>query len=170
MQIAPLKAIFTKKSAPQTEDFPDYARLIVDHLPYIEKQCRRAAESPGNYRSDADVDNEADHLLTEVLDHLKADDFKVLRDFRGSSKLTTYLTAVISNLVVDIIRTRKGRSRAGERLDHHLKRDIIDIAYDEFLETGIDISPVDFSSSEYERQKLNGNPLLVEIERDMVKL
>jgi predicted nucleotidyltransferase len=55
-------------------------------------------------------------------------------------------------------------------IDHRLKRDIIDIAYDEFLETGIDISPVVFSSSEYERQKLNGNPLLIEIERDMLKL
>jgi predicted nucleotidyltransferase len=57
-----------------------------------------------------------------------------------------------------------------DHIDHHLKRDIIDIAYDEFLETGIDISPIVFSSLEYERQKQNGNPLLVEIERDMVKL
>lgn len=115
MQIVPLKAIFSKRSPPSQEDKPDYARLIVDQLPFIERQCRRAAESPGNYRSDADVDNEADHLLTEVIDHLKADDFKVLRQFRGNSKLSTYLTTVISNLVVDLIRFRKGRSRAGER-------------------------------------------------------
>lgn len=115
MQIVPLKGLFSRKSAPRQEAATDYARLIVDHLPYIEKQCRRAAESPGSYRSDADVDNEADHLLTEVIDHLKADDFKVLRDFRGDAKITTYLTSIISNLVVDIIRTRKGRSRAGER-------------------------------------------------------
>jgi RNA polymerase sigma factor (sigma-70 family) len=115
MRIVPLKAIFSRKSASSQEDTPDYARLIVDHLPNIERQCRRAAEPPGHYRSDADVDNEADHLLTEVLDHLKADDFKVLREFRGNAKLTTYLTTVISNLVVDIIRTRKGRSRAADR-------------------------------------------------------
>lgn len=57
-----------------------------------------------------------------------------------------------------------------DHIDHRLKRDIIDIAYDEFLASGIDISPVVFSSSEYERQKLNGNPLLIEIERDMVRL
>ena len=57
-----------------------------------------------------------------------------------------------------------------DHVDHRLKRDIVDIAYDEFLETGIDISPIFFSSSEYERQKLNGNPLMVEIERDMVRL
>lgn len=115
MQIVPLKAIFSRKSAPQSEEEPDYARLIVDHFSYIERQCRRAAESPGRYLSDIDVENEADLLLTEVIDHLKADDFKVLREFRGKSKLTTYLTAVISNLVVDIIRARKGRSRAAER-------------------------------------------------------
>ena len=115
MQIVPLKTLFSKKPPQPPNEATDYARLIVDQLPYIEKQCRRAAESPGSYRSDAEVDNEADHLLTEVIDHLKSDDFKVLRDFRGDAKITTYLTSIISNLVVDIIRTRKGRSRAGER-------------------------------------------------------
>jgi len=115
MQILPLKTVFLSKFQPIQEAPPDYARLIIDQLPHIERQCRRATESPGSFRSDADVDNEADHLLSEVLDHLKADNFKVLREFRGNSKLTTYLTAVISNLVVDIIRTRKGRSRAAER-------------------------------------------------------
>src|ERR1700692_2803605 len=101
MRIVPLKAIFSRKSTPFSEDTPDYARLIVDHLPHMERQCRRAAESSDSHRSDADADNEADHLLTEIIDHLKADDYKVLREFRGNSKLTTYLTTVISNLVVD---------------------------------------------------------------------
>jgi RNA polymerase sigma factor (sigma-70 family) len=115
MQIVPPKALFSKKNVPVQEDTRDYARLIVEHLPAIERQCRRAAEYPGSYHSTSETDNEADYLLTEVIDHLKADDFKVLREFRGSAKLTTYLTTVISNLVVDIIRARKGRSRAGER-------------------------------------------------------
>ena len=115
MNIVSLKTLFSKKHPQPQSEATDYARLIVDHLPYIEKQCRRAAESPGRYRSDSDVDNEADYLLTEVIDHLKADDFKVLQDFRGDAKITTYLTSIISNLVVDIIRTRKGRSRAVER-------------------------------------------------------
>ena len=115
MQIFPLKAVFSRKFQPSQEATPDYAHLIVDQLPHIERQCRRAAESPGSYRSHFEVDNETDQLLTEVIDHLKVDDFKVLREFRGNSKLSTYLTTVISNLVVDIIRTRRGRSRAGER-------------------------------------------------------
>ena len=97
------------------EERPDYARLIVDLLPFIEKQCRKAVDAPGNSRSEADIDNEADYLLTEVLDHLKSEDYKVLREFRGSAKLTTYLTTVIANLVVDLVRKRKGRSRARER-------------------------------------------------------
>jgi RNA polymerase sigma factor (sigma-70 family) len=104
-----------KKILPPLQERSDYSRLIVDHLPNIEKQCRKAAVSPGNSCSDIEIDNEADHLLTEVLDHLKANDYKVLRDFRGNSKLTTYLTAVISNLVIDLVRKRKGRSRARER-------------------------------------------------------
>ena len=28
---------------PQLEEQPDYSLLIVDHRPYIEKKCRRAA-------------------------------------------------------------------------------------------------------------------------------
>ena len=115
MQIVPIRSSHSRKSQPTLEQSVDYPQLIVDQLPHIERQCHRAAESPNSYRSATEVDIEADYLLIQVIDHLKSDDFKVLRGFRGNSKLTTYLTTVISNLVVDIIRTRKGRSRAGER-------------------------------------------------------
>uniref|UniRef100_C6DZB2 RNA polymerase, sigma-24 subunit, ECF subfamily n=1 Tax=Geobacter sp. (strain M21) TaxID=443144 RepID=C6DZB2_GEOSM len=104
-----------KGTASLTIEEVHYQCLIVEHLSFIEKQCRKATDSPSTSRSEADIDNEADLLLAEVLDHLKADDYKVLRNFRGSAKLTTYLTAVIANLVVDIARTRYGRSRARER-------------------------------------------------------
>lgn len=116
MQFVSFTSYLTRKNhRPSTVEQPDFARLIVDHLPYMEKLCRKAAGPPGNSRSEADIDNEADYLLTEVLDHLKAEDYKVLRDFRGSARLTTYLTTVIANLVVDLVRKRKGRSRALER-------------------------------------------------------
>ena len=116
MQLVSITTCFTRKiPRPPMEERPDYARLIVDHLPFIEKQCRKAVDSHGYSRSEADIDNEADHLLTEVLDHLKSEDYKVLRDFRGSAKLSTYLTTVIANMVVDLVRKRKGRSRARER-------------------------------------------------------
>lgn len=116
MQLSSITSIFIRKGTPPSQEKPpNYARLIIDHLPYIESRCRKAANPHGSGRSETDIDNEADLLLTEVLDHLKADDYKVLRDFRGSAKLTTYLNTVISNLVIDIVRTRKGRSRARER-------------------------------------------------------
>ncbi|MFA7059581.1 MAG: sigma-70 family RNA polymerase sigma factor [Pedobacter sp.] len=115
MSVAILRTLFSRNIAPLPPEPHDYARLIVENLPYIEKQCRRAADSTRANRSEVDIDNEADILLNEVLDHLKADDYNVLREFRCTSKLTTYLTTVISNLVVDFVRKRKGRSRAGER-------------------------------------------------------
>lgn len=100
----------------------DYAGLIVEHLAYIEKQCRRAVSSSGRGElwpgggedcgDPAGLDNEADELLNEVLDRLRADNFKALRQFRGKAKLTTYLTTIISNLIIDIARQKKGRSRA----------------------------------------------------------
>jgi RNA polymerase sigma factor (sigma-70 family) len=63
----------------------------------------------------APIDNEADETLNEVLEHLKADDFRVLRKFQGKAKLTTYLTTIISNLAINRVRKRNGRSRAKER-------------------------------------------------------
>lgn len=109
------------------ETSPDYARLITDNLAYIEKQCRRAVmrysaegiapdgatTSPS--RGSGILDNEADELLNELLDHLREDDFRALREFRGKAKLTTYITTIISNLIIDLVRQKKGRSRARER-------------------------------------------------------
>lgn len=117
MQFPSITSIFSRKPAPPAAARqPEYARLIVDQLPLMERLCRKAVANSGNSaRGEADGGNEADLLLNEVLDHLKADDYRVLREFRGGSKLSTYLTTVISNLVVDHIRKRKGRSRLRER-------------------------------------------------------
>ena len=104
----------------------DFARLIVENLPFIEKQCHRAVsrypsvftELPkhGWWSEDSScIDNDGDELINEVLDRLKADDYRVLREFHGKAKLTTYLTTIIANMVVDLLRMKKGRSRAKER-------------------------------------------------------
>jgi len=96
----------------------DYSHLITDHLPFIEKQCRRAVATHGGAGvpgSAAGLDNEADELFNGVLDRLRENDFRVLRDFKGEAKLTTYLTSIIANLVIDLAREKKGRSRARER-------------------------------------------------------
>ena len=115
----------SKVPFPVSSEENDYARLIVDNLPFLEKQCRRSVSlhagggrsSYGSYVSSdcAASENEADELLNELLDHLKADDYRVLRQFQGKAKLTTYLTTAISNLVIDLVRKKKGRSRAKER-------------------------------------------------------
>lgn len=102
---------------PPIED--KYSRLIVDNLEFIERQCRRAVARgmPANddYAEAVNLDNEADEALVEALDRLKANDYRALREFQGTAKLTTYITTIIANLVVDIVRARKGRSRARER-------------------------------------------------------
>lgn len=102
---------------PPIED--KYSRLIVDNLDFIERQCRRAVARgmPANddHAEAVNLDNEADEVLVEVLDRLKANDYRALREFHGTAKLTTYITTIIANLVIDIVRSRKGRSRAKER-------------------------------------------------------
>ncbi|WP_250680063.1 sigma-70 family RNA polymerase sigma factor [Geomonas sp. Red32] len=98
-------------SPPQTS--AGYAALITGNLSYIEKQCRRAVMGHGD--GDVSQENEVDELLNEVLDRLRGDDFKALREFKGKAKLTTYITTIISNLIIDLVRSKKGRSRAKER-------------------------------------------------------
>lgn len=102
-----------------------YSRLITENLSYIEKQCRKAVgrygrdlhggDATGSRPWDVSLENDADELLNELLDRLSADNFRALREFKGTAKITTYLTTIISNLIVDIMRSKKGRSRAKER-------------------------------------------------------
>lgn len=116
------------RSSSSGQDDGGYPRLITDNLGYIEKQCRRAvlktmtfgggvsdlvAGSPGE--DGLDLENQTDELLNEVLDRLRADDFRALREFRGKAKLTTYITTIVANLIIDLVRQKKGRSRARER-------------------------------------------------------
>lgn len=53
------------------------------------------------------LENQADELPNYVLDYLKADDFRILREFRGKPRLTTHLTTIIANQVIDLIRGKK---------------------------------------------------------------
>lgn len=109
----------------------DYGRLLNDHLDYIAKVCERAADNgrtpsqgqgqvisgEGGYTYIVEQAGslDPDDLFNKILDHLKEDDFRRLRDFQGRSSITTYLTSIISRFVVDIVRQRSGRSRAKER-------------------------------------------------------
>jgi predicted nucleotidyltransferase len=57
-----------------------------------------------------------------------------------------------------------------DTVDYSSKRAILDLAYDEFLASGVDISPLVMSVADYEHQKKIGIPLIAEIERDKVPL
>jgi hypothetical protein len=114
------------------EDY--YKKLIVDNHTFIEKQCgkacaifdRRISSTSVSAGESLEIGNQSIHfvssdeidpdtLVNEVIDRLRADNYKVLREFRGHSELTTYIGTIISNLVVDLIRKQKGRSRTKER-------------------------------------------------------
>lgn len=87
--------------------------------------------------SDGTFDNRVDELFNQVLDHLKEDNYRVLRKFKGKSKLTTYLSTIIANLVVDLIRKKNGRSRMKQRAAE--MGDIAECLYDAIYVRGYSI-------------------------------
>jgi len=109
-----LTSIFGTKARP--DDPGRYARLIADNLGFIEERCRRAYGIASRWQETENLSaaNRADALIVEVLDHLKADGFRVLREYKGRSSIRRYLEVVIANKVVDLYRAREGRSRAAE--------------------------------------------------------
>ena len=92
--------------------------LFHQHIEFIEKQCfkavrmKRTALSPSQ---DIELENDALELSGRVMDTLSENNFQVLRQFKNKSKLTTYLTSIIANQAVDMIRRKKGRNREKER-------------------------------------------------------
>ena len=55
-------------------------------------------------------------------------------------------------------------------VDGKIKREIYEIAADEFLETEVEISPLVFQKDSYEKMMAEGWPITTEIERDKVLL
>lgn len=90
--------------------------LIAENIGFIEERCYRAYGIAASRYGAEDVPsaNKADSLMVEVIEHLSADDYRVIREYRGKSSLKGYLNVVIANKVVDIYRGREGRSRATE--------------------------------------------------------
>ena len=111
-----------------------YRQLVHKHFPYIEKQChhavnlRRRSISSKNH---IDIENEVLELSNRVLDQLSKNDFQVLKRFQNQARFTTYLSTIIANQAVDLIRKRRGRDRTGDRarrygeLGHHIYQKII---------------------------------------------
>ncbi len=96
-----------------------FKNIINEHFEFIEKQCFKAVRlkledrlSPAN---SLNIENEALELSNQVLDILRQNNYRVLREFKGNAQLTTYLTAIISRRAVDMIRRKLGRGREKER-------------------------------------------------------
>lgn len=102
---------------PTNEEY--YQNIINEHFEFIEKQCYKAVRLKlGDHLSPVislNIENEALELSNQVLDILRQDNFRVLREFKGNAQLTTYLTAIISRRAVDMIRKKLGRGREKER-------------------------------------------------------
>lgn len=114
-----IMAIMVSKT-PGKEEEATYQALIHEHLPYIEKQCFRAIKlqqergAPSKFPG-IKLENEALELSNLILDKLRENNYKILKNFKGKSKLSTYLTVIIANQIVDTIRKKRGRSREKER-------------------------------------------------------
>ena len=98
-----------------------YEKIIKDNLGYIEQQSLKiikkhfADHSKSGDSKNLEIENRFLELSNAILDNLKKDDYKILRNFNGKSKITTYLTTIISRQFVDIIRKKMGRNREKER-------------------------------------------------------
>lgn len=103
----------TKEIFGEDSDRERYRLLITDNLEYIEHQCRKAC---GCYLTqDITTDNFADELFIELIGHLEESDYMRLRQFEGRANIRTYLSVIISNLIVDLVRSKRGRGRERER-------------------------------------------------------
>jgi RNA polymerase sigma factor (sigma-70 family) len=98
-----------------------YRKMIGDNFKFIESQCfriiKQQLKGSGGFNTPGNIENEALELSNLVLDALKKDDYRVLRQFKGNSTLTTYITSVIARKAVDRVRKKLGRNRAKENND-----------------------------------------------------
>jgi RNA polymerase sigma factor (sigma-70 family) len=71
---------------------PPAERLLLEHLPWIERACAALARRHGL------AGDEADDFLSWARMRLLEDDCAILRKFRGECAATTYLTVVLATL------------------------------------------------------------------------
>ena len=101
------------------EENTSFQKIINDHFPLIERQCFNAVKHQlkyhGAFNNPLNIENETLELSNQVLDTLQHDDYRVLRQFKGDAKLSTYITTIIARQAVDLVRKKLGRSREKER-------------------------------------------------------
>lgn len=122
------------------DDPQRYRDLISENLKFVEERCYRAygIASARYGAQDVPLANRADALMVEVLDHLRADNYRVLREYKGRSSMKRYLEVVIANKVVDIYRRKEGRSRAAD--EARKMGDVGVRLYELVFETGLPVA------------------------------
>jgi len=106
-----------------------FREMINDHFPLIERQSFRAVKrqlgSRGKLDNPVNIENEALELSNLVLDTLRRDNYRVLRQFRGNARLSTYITTIVARQAVDMVRKKLGRTREKERAQKYGKTGIL---------------------------------------------
>jgi RNA polymerase sigma factor for flagellar operon FliA len=80
--------------------------LFLEHLSWIDKVASAACSKHGVWG------DEAEDFITSMRIKLMENDYAILRKFRGTSQLKTYLAAVIVRYFYEFERTRRGRWRS----------------------------------------------------------
>lgn len=86
-------------------DREEAEELFLERLSWIEAMIRKTAQRRG-----VGLD-EIEELRSRVFLHLIEDDYRVIREYRGKSRLSTYLATVIQRLFIDYCYRRHGRWR-----------------------------------------------------------
>lgn len=108
-----------------------------------------------------------------VLEQLRSDDFRVLRNFSvaGSGTFTTWLTVVVRRMCVDFYRSRYGRLRAqgGNRSSAEARRDARRRLAD-LTAIGLDVTPLLRSDDADPEEKLRETELLTILQSVLIDL
>jgi len=126
------------------EKTTSFRKIISDHFPLIERQCfiavKRQLKYQGTLNNPLNIENEALELSNQVLDTLQHDNYRVLRQFKGEAKLSTYITTIIARQAVDLVRKKLGRSREKERAQKFGKTGMI--IYEKIILQGCSLAEI----------------------------
>lgn len=86
-------------------DREEAEKLFLERLSWIEAVIRKTAQRRG-----VGLD-EIEELRSRAFLHLIEEDYRVIREYRGKSRLSTYLATVIQRLFIDYCYRRHGRWR-----------------------------------------------------------
>jgi RNA polymerase sigma factor (sigma-70 family) len=126
------------------EETTVYREMINENFALIERQCFRAVKRQLKGHSKLDtlvnIENEALELSNLVLDTLQRDNYRVLRQFKGNAKLSTYIITIVARQAVDMVRKKLGRSREKERAQRYGKTGML--IYEKIIRQGRPVSDV----------------------------